>query len=72
MENDEISGGVDQNVDEPATIGITTINTIAIRKPLTLTSMVTAVPGAPRPRAKREQLEQRHGEEHPKKYGDTR
>src|SRR3954452_10863933 len=43
----------DQNgrADEPDTIGITTTSTIAIRKPLPLTSIVTVFPGAPRPRA---------------------
>src|SRR3954468_5192487 len=65
--------GPDQNsrVDEPDTIGITTISTIAIRNPLTLTSMVTAVPGAPRPRANASSSN-RPMASSTQKYGDTR
>jgi hypothetical protein len=65
--------GPDQNgrADEPDTIGITTISTIAIRNPLTLTSLVTTVPGAPRPRANASNSNRTMASS-TQKYGDTR
>src|SRR4029079_18316290 len=63
----------DQNsrADEPDTIGITTISTIAIRNPLTLTSMVTTVPEAQRPRADASNSNRTMASS-TQKYGDTR
>src|SRR6185369_5635363 len=69
----EATAAPDQNspADEPDTIGITTISTIAIRNPLTLTSMVTAVPGAPRPRANASSSNRTMASS-TQKYGDMR
>src|SRR6476660_1958837 len=67
------ASGPDQNgrAGEPDTIGITTISTIAMRNPLTLTSMVTVVPGAPRPRANASNSNRAMASS-TQKYGDTR